>query len=176
MPYESVRVALRPGEPGIRSPHPQRKVPVLEDGPFFLAETLAICKFICSKYAARVLYPVQADEQAIIDQWLSFAITELEAPLWLLLKHTRLLPESARVAAVAEVAAADALASLRLLSQARTDRWIAGENFTLADIFLAHNLSWAQAAGLTLSEPLTDYMTRCFERPASQRALATNNG
>ncbi|MGD8204321.1 glutathione S-transferase family protein [Pantoea sp. FN0305] len=175
LPYQPVRVALKPGEPGIRSPHPQRKVPVLEDGSFFLAETQAICKFICTKYAGRVLYPVQPEEQAIIDQWLSFAITELEAPVWLTLKHKLLLPESARVKAVAESAATDAQTALRLLSQARLDRWIAGENFTLADIFLAHNLAWAQAVGLTLSKPLADYVKRCFSRPASLRAVEMNN-
>lgn len=175
LPYEPVRVALRPGEPGIRSPHPQRKVPVLEDGPFFLAETLAICQFICNKYAARVLYPTQPEEQAIIDQWLSFTLTELEMPVWLMLKHKRLLPESARVPAVAEAAAADAHIPLRMLAQARTDRWITGENFTLADIFLSHTLSWAQAAGLSLGEPLNDYVTRCFSRPASLRAVEMNN-
>ncbi len=39
-------------------------------------------------------------ERALHDQWVSFALTELEAHLWSKLRNTMLLPEEKRVAAI----------------------------------------------------------------------------
>ncbi|EOC1487744.1 glutathione S-transferase family protein, partial [Cronobacter sakazakii] len=53
--------------------------------------------------------------------------------------------------------------------------WIAGDDFTLADIFMSHTLFWAKLGGITLGETLENYVNRAFSRPAFIQAQQRNN-
>lgn len=173
--YETCPVDLFSPQPAVSSPHPLRKVPVLEDKGQLIFETAAICQYLCEKQDAGTFYPRQPLAKAKVNEWLSFCLTDLESPVWALLKHKFLLPETLRSPAVVETAFADsgkALAAVRLEPQ---QTWIAGEHFTLADIFLSHTLMWAQLGGLSLSETLKNYVARCQQRSAYATASERNN-
>ena len=173
--YTTEGVDLMSATPGSYSPHPQHKVPVLDDDGFILFETSAICKYLCSSVPSQDLYPSGLTEQAIVEQWMSFAITDLESPVWALLKHQALLPEALKVKEVVAVAKGEALRAIECIDRQNLTKWITGEKFTLADIFVAHNLLWAKACGLRLSEQIEAYLLRCQKRQAYRRALLRNN-
>ncbi|MCA4825697.1 MAG: glutathione S-transferase family protein [Serratia rubidaea] len=174
--YETVRVDLLSATPEIRSPHPQNKVPVLDDKGFLIFESAAICKYVCAKTAGQCLYPAELRANARVEQWMSFALTELEPPLWSLLKHVALLPDALKVAAVAEVARREAESAIKCLEHQSIASWITGDTFTIADIFVAQNLMWAKACGIPLPTVFEEYLLRCQTREAYQQAVIRNNG
>lgn len=99
--------------------------------------------------------------------WLSYAVTDLEQPLWTMLKHMMLLPEAQRVAAIVPVARAEFELAYQALPKTASPT---GESFTLADVFVSHVLSWAKGLGIALSEPHEEYVRRCQSRPAFLKA------
>lgn len=173
--YESVRVDLFNPASDVKSPHPLGKVPFLTDGKVSVSETLAICIYLCEKKEISSLYPANAEEKALVNSWLSFAISDLEAPVWGLLKQVVFTP--------AEQRSTDIMNYLRneadkVISQIRfkpTHAWIAGNNFTLADIFLAHTLSWAKVCGLEIGKKMDSYILKAMSRPAFLKAQQVNN-
>lgn len=171
--YETCPVDLFSPQPARFSPHPLRKVPVLEDNGTLVFETLAICQYLCEKADDKQLYPADVQQRAKINEWLSFSLTDLESPVWYLLKHKFLLPEASRSAAVADVAFRDAELALAVLKTAPAR--IVDKHFTLADIFLSHTLMWAQLCGLPLDNELNDYVARCQGRKTYAAALERNS-
>ena len=85
-PYRYVAVDLRSGRAGNRplaELNPAGKVPILEDGDRILTESMAICLYLAEQDPQRRLLPDDGPEaRARLYQWCSFAISELEQPLW----------------------------------------------------------------------------------------------
>lgn len=156
-----------------RSLHPDGKVPVLVDGELTLFESLAICRYLAERYGAGRLLPGDVVGRAQVDQWLSFAISELEQPLWTMAKHRFVLPEARRVPAILPTAEWELQRALGALAR-RFDGadWLVQGDFSLADIFIGHTLSWAEAFQQPLPEALGAYRERCMARPSLAAARA----
>lgn len=80
--YQTNRVELSYAESGIRSPDPTGRVPFLVDNEVKISETVAICVYICDKYANNQMYCNDPAQKAKINSWLSFTLTDLESPVW----------------------------------------------------------------------------------------------
>ncbi|EGZ7036989.1 glutathione S-transferase, partial [Cronobacter sakazakii] len=100
MPYESIKADILCDAPEVPSPHPRGKVPFLTDGDVSICETLAICTWLCEKQPATALFPADPVRRAAINSWISFALTDLESPVWNLLKQMIFVPEAQRSAAL----------------------------------------------------------------------------
>jgi glutathione S-transferase len=151
--------------------NPFGKVPSISEGSYTLAETSAICTFLADQYADRGLIPMAGSRaRGTHDQWMSFALTEMEAHLWLVMRNTVLLPEPQRVPAIIPQAMESFAASCRIFSahmQARP--YVLGENFQVVDIFMTSVIGWAkslEAPGLDAG--LLEYRERIVQRPALQ--------
>src|SRR5262245_37556000 len=72
--------------------NPAGKLPVLVDGDLVLTESAAIAWYLAEKYAGKGLIPRDPARRAQVHQWLLFAVTELEQPLWRINKHVHLYP------------------------------------------------------------------------------------
>lgn len=154
--------------------HPDGKVPVLVDGDVTVFESGAICRYLAAKYGkAGQLMPSDLEGQAQVDQWLFFVLTELEQPLWTQAKHTFALPAEQKVPAVIPTAVWEYKRALKALER-RFDGegWLVGDTFSLADIFLAHTLGWAEKAKHPVPEQFNAYLARCMARPSWARAIA----
>ncbi len=154
--------------------HPDGKVPVLEDGELTLFESAAICRYLAERYGAPGdLLPADIEARARVDQWLFFIIGELEQPLWTQAKHKFALPGEQRIPAVLPTAAWEFQRALAALGR-RFDGegWLVGERFTLADLLLAHTLTWAVKFKMRLPPALSAYRERVVARPALSRAVA----
>lgn len=160
---------------GVKSPHPDGKVPFLEDGHCAISETLAICIYLCEKNADNALYPTDPVEKAVVNSWLSFTLTDLESPVWNLLKQVLFTPDNQRSANLINYFKQDATQVISRIKFNSADAWIAGNHFTLADIFMAHTLLWAKAGGIELNDELDNYILRAINRPAFLTAQERNN-
>lgn len=175
-PYAYVSVDLancRAGDRPLSDLNPACKVPVLEEGPFILTESMAICLHVADRDPGKALLPeTDSGARAHLLQWCSFVIGELEQPLWTLAKHTFILPPERRVPGVRETAVYELDLALSVLETGLGARaWILGDRFTAADILIADTLGWANVPDGSLSSPaLLRYLERARNRPAYARA------
>lgn len=79
--YEAIKVDLFNRGSNVKSPHPLEKF-LLIDEEVSISETLAICIYLCEKHQNFTLYPANLGEKASVNSWLSFSLTDLEAPVW----------------------------------------------------------------------------------------------
>ncbi len=171
-PYEVVTMTWeeRKGEEHRRR-HPLGKVPAFEfDDGQVLFESAAICLQLADLYPEAGLMPaLGSDARGRAYQWVSFELTEMEKVVfpW----------NRARRGGEDETEHAEKFAPVgeALRASLATNAWIAGDDFTLADILGASILRNALALGLLADDdPLRDWAQRAYERPASKRADAVD--
>ena len=168
--YDYQLINLRNGDhkkPEFLAINPCGKIPSLVDGGQAISESAAICTYIAEKFPAAKLIPTEAKARAEYFQWLFFVVAELEVHLWTAAKHDRILPEDKKVPAVVstsfwEFDKAAAILSAHLQGKA----YLAGEQFTAADIVCVSVLHWAHHVKIKLDDTLLAYMNRLSERPA----------
>lgn len=176
--YDYELIDLRKGAaqtPAFLGVNPGGKLPALRDGELTLTESGAICIYIADKYPHANLIPALASHaRARFHQWCFFALSELEQPLWTIAKHRFALPEAQRVAAIMDTARWEFARAANVLAAGLGEReFIVGEQFSVADILIAHSLAWARLNKLELGAATLDaYADRMMARPACARAMA----
>lgn len=181
-PYEYLEIDLMRGEgrePKFLETNPAGKVPVLDDDGTIITESAAICMHIAEKYPqSRLLPPTGTLERSQCYKWISYIITELDAPLWSIAKHRFALPRERRVPAVIETAAWEFRMAVKVLAKGLGDRnYLVGDCLTVADIVAGHTLAWAKSARLALgSDQLERYLERLLARDAVIRARERTQG
>ena len=175
VPYTFYQVDFAAGDtdsPAFRSLNPGGKVPVLTDGDLVLTESGAICNYLGDRHPALGLTPSPGSpDRARYDQWMFFAQSELEQPLWTKAKHKFVLPREWRVKGLEDTVAWEFQRAAEVLAKGLGDNeFIVGDRFTMADIMLTHTLGWAKAANMEIRQRnLLDYANRNFGRPAVNR-------
>src|SRR5256884_4278092 len=113
---------------------PAGKLPVLVDGDFILTESVAIVLYLAEKYPEKGLLPSGLRARAEVNRWLLFSATELEQPLWRIVRHTSLYPAENRVAADGTVGRQDFLDMAAVLVKHMDVReFLVRDNVTVAD-------------------------------------------
>jgi glutathione S-transferase len=174
--YDFILTDLKKGDhkkPEFLNLNRSGKLPVLVDGDLVLSESAAICTYIGERFPHSGLVPPleQPDARAHYFQWCFFAVSELEAPIWTMSKHARLLPEEQRVAGIAPSCIAEFTSAANVLMQHMEGReYAVGTGFTAADILLGGTLNWARALNIALPATLKAYAKRMTARPALERA------
>ncbi|MGY3804453.1 glutathione S-transferase family protein [Pigmentibacter ruber] len=137
-------------DPDILEMNPFGKIPILKDGSFFLYESTAILNYLGEKFPESKLIPLSgSNDRAYYDQWMSFCLSELETPLWRILKHSIILPENKRIHADTEYAKEEFNSIVKILEKEIGDKqYLVGNHFTAVDISMAYTLGWAQFLGL----------------------------
>lgn len=177
--YEYIEVDLMRGEgrtPAFLKINPAGKVPVLDDAGFMISESAAICMHLADRHPdCRLMPPVGTPERTDCYKWISFILTELDAPLWTIAKHRFALPEERRVPAVIETASWELRSAAQILASALGGKpFIVGSLLTVADILAGHTLLWARGARLPLEvASLEGYLEALLRRDALRRARAT---
>ncbi|MGG4664472.1 glutathione S-transferase family protein [Providencia vermicola] len=152
------------------------KVPALVDGDLVLFESSAICTYLSEKYGDNLLSPLDINEKAIVNQWLAFIISELESPLWTILRHSMFLPESKKVVDIIPIAKEDYLSSIEVLSAAlNRNVYIANNQFSIADIFLFQTTQWALNLGFKIPQNVIAHHDNLKSSPAYLKAVAKEN-
>lgn len=167
-------VAVKPGTPELLAVNPDGKGPVLVDGDLKVIDSAAICLYLADKEPAQKMSsPSGSPQRAQIDSWMHFAQLDLEAPLWLKLKHSFILPEDQRLD-VRSITAADFKRAVRAMeNRLGNNQFAIGDQFTAADVLLGHTGSWARGAKFSIeSDSVNAYLDRVLARPALARARA----
>lgn len=174
-PYTAIKTDLLSRQPQVKSPHPFGKVPYLTSQDISLGETLAICMYLCETLTSGTLYPETPADKATVNSWLSFALTDLESPVWHLLKQLVFVPEDQRNHDLVSYFREETRNAVSRITFPPGQDWITGNTFTLADIFVSHTLQWAKFCGIFLHEQLETYLSNAMNRPAFVRAEEKNN-
>lgn len=133
--------------------HPAGKVPVIDEEGFKLFESNAIIKYLASK-AGSSLYPEQAKEQAIVDQWIDFSSHHIGAAMNRVVFNRVFAPFLKMD--IDERSLNDGLSFLdRFLpivdNQLQANPYLAGNELTLADFTLLALIDPAEIAQIDLS-------------------------
>ncbi len=155
-----------------RARHPLGRVPALElDDGTVMFESAAICLQLADLHPEAGLgAPLGSPERALIYQWVLFAMTELEAPLY------RWIREAAEDSAnpPSRERFAEAAAALQTALDGRD--WLLADRFTVADVMCASVLGGAHSRGLlTEWRHLEAYVERGELRPAFIQAAEISN-
>ncbi len=126
---------------------PAGKVPVIttQEG-LYLSESSVICDFIEETYPAMPLYPENAGERAVVRQIMKMAELYFELPSRRLIPYVfsgAEIPESVKTE-VRQVLTRGVTALSRLC---QFSPWIAGEQFTMADIYVYYVNTIVSALG-----------------------------
>lgn len=137
---------LEPWGSGVRDPHapeflalnPNAMVPVIVDDGFVLWESNTICRYLATRHQATALLPAEAQTRARVEQWMDWQATELNTawryPFMSLVRKNPAYQDTAQLA--------DGIAAwcrhMQILEDQlqRTHGYVAGENFTLADVVI----------------------------------------
>ena len=166
--YESVEGRALIHSDELRKIHPLGKVPaaVFDGKPLF--ESAAICTYIADLVPEKKLIAASGTwERALHDQWVAFALSELEAFLWHSARNQFVLPEDKRLTNVFEQNAEAFSAAAVAMEQALSGQdYLVGNRFSVTDIVVGFTINWAR--GMRLLKPfpnLRAYVARLFERP-----------
>ena len=179
---ELVPVNIPAGEhltPEFLQLNPAHKVPVLVDGDLVLAESAAIVLYLAEKYPASGLLPHDPVQRAHVYRWIMFTMTELDQPLWRIVRHSFIYPEDKRSPADIALAREDFADMARVLEKQVAGReFIVGNAITAADCVAAYTIDWANEFKLLEALPqLRAYLERMYARPkAPVRFAAARTG
>ena len=145
-----------------RQRHPLGRVPVIElDDGRYLFESAAISLQLADMHPEAHLIPeLGSTERGLVYQWTVFAMSELEPKFFDWRFFERRGKDEATVRAAFEPVAA------AVRDAVTHNPWIAGENFTVADVMCASIL--AKIANYELGQefaPLRAYVERALARP-----------
>ena len=178
--YDFIHIQLGKGE-GRQEPYlklnPTGKVPTLVHDDLVLTESAAICTYVGDLFPNSHLTPASGTaDRAIYNQWCFFAMTELEQPLWSMVKHKFALPKEYRLREMLTTASYEFDKVIDVFSLRLGDRkFLVGDSFSNADIIVASILDWARN-GNKRSIPLRHeniekYLDRILAREAFSRVL-----
>ncbi len=156
---ELVTVDLAQGEqrrPEFLRMNPNGRVPVLDDGGFFLNESHAIMQYLAVRTPGQTLYPMAPQPRADVNRWLFWSAQHLQPAVSVLGWERIIKPFLGRGAPDAkEEARGEQLVGecARVLDgHLEGKQWVAQDQLTLADLALAASLAITDRARL----PVTD--------------------
>ena len=161
-----------PRSDAVRALDPAGKVPLLISEGVTLTESVAIMTYLADRHGG-CTYPAGTLERARQDGFTQFCCDAVDGALWTAARHSFVLPEEHRIAAIKAVCRWEFGEAMKTLAnRLGPGPYLMGETFTLPDILFGHCARWATAAKFPLPDgPVGDYFTRVLQRPALARAL-----
>jgi glutathione S-transferase len=161
--------------------NPNGQIPVLVDGSFVLYEAAAICLHLADQHPdAKLAPPLGTPERAHFYQWLFWCTNTLQAMLKHYFYGERMVDNgdagaAAQVKKRAEAQVGPMLDQLDQQLASHGGPWLLGESFGAVDPYALMLCRWTRNfARPARSLPrIAPYLQRMLERPAVQRAFAT---
>ena len=168
---------LAPRSPGTRTPeflamNPNARVPVISGDGFILSESMAINLYLAKKHRSP-LYPADPRNEALAWQWSLWETDRLDRQVVNYVNHSSGLPENERNKAIADAAWEEIVPAMDVLNTALgKSRWLAGSDFSVADLNVAGALYRGLFMDLARWPNVQSWLGRCWERPAAKKARA----
>ena len=158
--------------------NPKQKVPFCEDGDLKLSETIAISRYLISKYggSGTLQSPLTIEEQAKEDEWLAFIYGELdETGLYVMRRHGALASIYGEAPTAMEAAETYVKRQLKVIENHMQNRkYVLNQRFALPDVFLTTCLNWVNAYGIDMPARLDEYRSNIVTREAYIKAAEIN--
>ncbi len=167
LPFESRNDPTLFGSEELRKIHPLGKLPAAEIDGQPLFESAAISTHIADLAPeAGLISPSGTRDRALHDQWVSFALTEMEAWLWSSALNTFVLPEEERNQSVFEQNGRFFERGAAALDAALAGKeYLVGERFSVTDIVVGYTVNWGRQQGLIKDHAnLNTYLDRLIAR------------
>ncbi len=173
-PYEIVPVG--PATPEAREYNPLGKIPALVDGEDVLTDSVALMTYLADKHGA-LTAPAGTPARARQDAVTFWLIDEMDALLWMAAKHSRVLPDEARVPDILPALKAEFARNVDIFERMIAGEFVMGDALTLPDILAVHCLGWAIGAGFPVeNDAVKAYAKRLRGRDAFKAVLARDTG
>ncbi|MES1965507.1 glutathione S-transferase family protein [Psychrobacter sp. AH5] len=150
--------------------NPFGKIPAITHKGKNFTESLAIIEYLNDLHPDRPLTPRHDDDNYAeknykLRQVLSFGLIEIESYLWILTKIKVLQNYESWPEGTAENCIKNIQNALPIATGWLDDQdYIAGDSFTLADIYYHHLFNWLKMLGVTLPEQAKEYVKRLSSR------------
>ncbi len=181
LPYEIRRVdfATRHDDADFIGANPVGSFPAIRDGAVTMMESCAILEYLAARYGPTPLAPApgEASYPAYLS-FLHFGEASLAAPMNVTLATRFFAPDEHKNNWGATYAVDSFVRkSAALVEQLKESPYLAGPDFTAADISCGYAIGLARFMGVedALDPVLRDYLGRLVERPAYQRAAQTDS-
>jgi glutathione S-transferase len=158
--------------PEYRALNGNGRVPTIDDDGFVLSESMAINFYLAKKHRS-ALFPADAKNEALALQWSLWETDRLDRQIVEHGRHSAGLPAAERKPEIAEKSWNEIAAAFDVLETALTkSKWLAGPEFSIADLNVAGALIRALALDLGKWPHVQAWLHSCWERPAAQKARA----
>jgi glutathione S-transferase len=173
-PYEVIRVNLDKMEHKSKEYlelNPNGKVPTLVDNDFVIWESIAINYYLSRKYYKELLGN-SIEENGIIDQWISWIVSEFEPHVVNIFKHA-MLPPNQKNPAYVEMCRLNIMKYSDIFEKVLIGKtYLVSNRFSLADMtasafFSIHNVLHTD---MTLFPNIDRWLKLCLNRQALNRA------
>jgi glutathione S-transferase len=161
-------------EPEYLAMNPNGRVPTLVDGDFVLWESNSVMRYLALAYGqGSPIYPQAPKQRTSVDRWLDWTLSTLQPvdrPVFWALVRTPV--DKRDMVAIQKDADAEAVQWRIVDAQLATRRFIAGDDFTLADIALGtYARRWFGVEGI--GKPKLAHLERWFAQFASRKGFQT---
>lgn len=148
------------------------RVPTIDDDGFILSESMAINMYLAKKHKSP-LAPADAKQEALAMQWSLWETDRLDRQIVNYCRHTNDLPAAERKADVADAAWKEIVPAFDALEAGlKKSEWLAGPQFSVADLNVASALFRALTLDLGKWPKLNAWLHKCWDRPAAKKAKA----
>lgn len=151
--------------------NPNGKVPTLVDGGVVVWESNTILRYLCNKLKTDTLYPSDPAARTEVERWMDWLLASVN-PYYVAIFKDSKKPANERAASF-EADAKELAAQLSILDGALAGKpWIAGQDFTIADIALGPIMHRCLDFPIALPAlpNLKAWRAKLAERPAFKKA------
>jgi glutathione S-transferase len=169
--YENI--PSKPRAPEVAALNGTGKVPVLVDDETVISDSVAILHYLTDKHG-QFTHPAGSPERGRQDA-ITFGILDaIEGPLWMLGKHSFVLPEEHRVEAAKDSFRWEITRGFDWLAGVLGDGpFLMGDTMTVPDFIATHCGTWAENAKVPITQaPVKDYLDRMRARPVAAKVFA----
>jgi glutathione S-transferase len=153
--------------------NPHARIPVLRDGDAVVWESNSVLRYLANRFGATALYPTEPLQRSRVERWMDWELASLQPAFIDLFWGYFRKPPAARDWCAIETARQQCRRLFEALDvQLATGSYLAGEDFSLADIACGVCLYRYFEMGLEVDRPLQ--VMRWYER-LSQRAPYRNS-
>ena len=158
--------------PEFRALNANSRVPTIDDDGFVLSESMAINLYLAKKHKSP-LYPADARHEALALQWSFWETDRLDRQVVDYQRHTSQLPAAERKPELAGKAWGECVPAFDVLEGALTkSKWLAGPEFSIADLNVASALYRALTIDLSKWPRVQTWLKTCWDRPAAKKVRA----
>lgn len=164
-PYETVWLdyASTMHAPDYLAINPMGKVPALKHGDAIVTETAAICAYLADQFPEKQLIPTNSVDRAAFFRWLFFAAGPLEQAVTAKSQGWAVTAEQEGFLGFGNYSKTISTLAAALAQSP----YIAGEQFSAADVYVGSHLGWGMLFNSIEKQPIfEDYVARLHLRPA----------